>query len=175
MTWCVIYQVYIEICMRCSTSGHIPGIYHKYPTSTDSRCRLNLATQRVPQALASSYFKSLRLSFQLEVAALACSTVTGKFGSTNMMVQPASEDEPLAAGAAASETQAELRAAVTGASESRPRSRLQWPTQAGLIGPVRSGQGCLRLTGTGNLTRKLACIWNPVPLVQGGTRWYVLV
>ncbi len=37
ITWCVIYQVYIEICMRCRTSGHIPGIYHEYPTSTDSR------------------------------------------------------------------------------------------------------------------------------------------
>ncbi len=37
ITWCVIYQVYIEICMRCRTSGHIPGIYHEYPTATDSR------------------------------------------------------------------------------------------------------------------------------------------
>ncbi len=29
MTWCVIYQVSIEICIRCRTSGHIPGRYNK--------------------------------------------------------------------------------------------------------------------------------------------------
>ena len=38
MTRCVIYQVYLEICLGYYTSGNIPGIYQGYLTSTDSRC-----------------------------------------------------------------------------------------------------------------------------------------
>ncbi len=37
MTQYVIYQVYLEICITYYTIGHIPGIYHGYLTSTDSR------------------------------------------------------------------------------------------------------------------------------------------
>ena len=38
MTHRVIYQVYLEICLGYYISGNIPGIYHEYLTSTDSRC-----------------------------------------------------------------------------------------------------------------------------------------
>ncbi len=49
-----------------------------------------------------------------------------------------------------------------------------WQTRMYTFMPGASGQGRIPdAQGTGRPAGPL--IWNPVPLVQGGTRWYVLV
>jgi hypothetical protein len=51
------YQVYLEICMTYYTIVHIPGIYHGYLTSTDSRCCSNLERSYTVYVLAYTFLE----------------------------------------------------------------------------------------------------------------------
>ena len=81
MTWCVIYQIYIEICMRCRTSGHISGIVsralkdntansqlYKSDNDSDSNSRELKMLKLLPFLPVTQHFKQMQFrSFKLQL------------------------------------------------------------------------------------------------------------